>query len=105
LKLPIVKITKAQFLQDRRLRTDGFFVGAGFLKTCALRAPTVFLVRMKSASVQETRLWLTPNAARRFYTRSSIAHGCAFHPCAIDDPRGRLLVRATSQLRSNGGAT
>jgi hypothetical protein len=29
-----------------------------------------------------------------FYTRSSMAHGCAFHPCAIDDPRGRFFVRA-----------
>src|ERR1039457_4836537 len=29
-----------------------------------------------------------------FYTRSPIAHGCAFHPCAIDDPRGRAAVRA-----------
>jgi hypothetical protein len=28
----------------------------------------------------------------------------AFHPCAIDDPRGRLLVRATSQLRNHGDA-
>jgi hypothetical protein len=28
----------------------------------------------------------------------------AFHPCAIDDPRGRLLVRATSQLCNNAGA-
>ncbi len=24
-----------------------------------------------------------------FYTRSPIAHGCVFHPCAIGDPRGR----------------
>src|SRR5450756_671626 len=53
---------------------------------------------MKSASVQKTRLWLTPNAAWGFYTRSSIAHGCAFHPCAIGDPRRRLLVRATTQF-------
>ncbi|MBI5909401.1 MAG: hypothetical protein HY848_05560 [Betaproteobacteria bacterium] len=33
-----------------------FFVRAGFAKTCALRAPTLFLVRMKSASVPKTRL-------------------------------------------------
>ncbi|MEK7438494.1 MAG: hypothetical protein AAB150_16590, partial [Pseudomonadota bacterium] len=32
-----------------------------------------------------------------FHTRSLIAHGCAFHPCAINDPRGRLFVRAKSQ--------
>jgi hypothetical protein len=40
------------------------FVRAGFRKTCALRAPTVFSARMKSASTQKTRLWLTPRAAR-----------------------------------------
>src|SRR5450756_1797242 len=51
---------------------------------------------MKSASVQKTRLWLTPNAAWGFYSRSPIAHGCAFHPCAIGDPRGRAAVRARS---------
>src|SRR5674476_1628068 len=63
---------------------------------CALRAPTVFSVRIKSASVQKTRLWIKARAVRGgFYTRSSIVHGCAFHPCAIDDPRGRFLVRAT----------
>jgi hypothetical protein len=33
-------------------------------------------------------------------SRSSIAHGCAFDPCAIGDPCGRLFVRATSQLRN-----
>jgi hypothetical protein len=33
------------------------------------------------------------------FTRSSIARGYAFHPRAIDDPRGRILVRATSQLQ------
>src|SRR5665647_3445482 len=70
---------------------------------CALRAPTVFSVRMKSTSVQKTRLRLTPNTAWRFYTRSSIARGYAFHPCAIDDPRGRFLVRATAQPYNNAG--
>src|ERR1035437_135976 len=72
---------------------------------CALRAPTVFSVRIKSASVQKTRLWIKARAVRGgFYTRSSIVHGCAFHPCAIDDPRGRFLVRATSQLCNKGDA-
>ena len=32
---------------------------------CALCAPTVFSARMKSVSAQNTRLWLTSNAARR----------------------------------------
>jgi hypothetical protein len=31
-----------------------------------------------------------------FYTRSPIANGWVHHPCAIDDPRGRLFVRAKS---------
>ena len=35
-------------------------------RTCALRAPTVFSVRMKSTSAQKTRLWLTPNRAWGF---------------------------------------
>jgi hypothetical protein len=32
------------------------------------------------------------------FTRSPIARGCAFHPYAIGDPRGRLFVRAKAQL-------
>jgi len=68
------------------------------------RAPTVFSARMKSASAQKTRLWIKPNAVRGFYPRSSMAHGCAFHPCAIDDPRGRFFVRAMSKLCNNGDA-
>src|SRR3970282_2265346 len=36
-------------------------------RTCALRAPTVFSERMKSASVQKTRLLLTPNTAGGFF--------------------------------------
>jgi len=31
-----------------------------------------------------------------FYTRSPMACGCAFHPRASDDPRGRAAVRASS---------
>jgi len=64
---------------------------------CALRAPTLFLVRMKSASVPKTRLWIkTTTAWVCLYPRSSIARGCAFHPCAIEDPRGRDAVRASA---------
>jgi hypothetical protein len=40
---------------------------------------------------QGTRLW--------FSTRSSIARGCAFYPCAIDDPRGRAAVRASAATK------
>ncbi|MFH1044587.1 MAG: hypothetical protein V1796_05965 [Pseudomonadota bacterium] len=89
-------------------------------KPCALRAPTVFSARMKSASAQKTkfqwrlmrearyagtktRFWIKAKAVwGGFYTRSAIAHGCAFHPRAIDDPRGRLLVRAKNR---NSAAT
>jgi len=62
---------------------------------CALRAPTLFSVRMKSASAQKTAFRIKSRTASGcFYPRSPIAHGCAFHPCAIGDPRGRFLVRA-----------
>jgi hypothetical protein len=62
---------------------------------CALRAPTLLLVRMKSVSVPKTRLWIKATTAWVcLYPRSSIPHGCAFHPCAIEDPRGRDAVRA-----------
>jgi hypothetical protein len=54
-----------------------------------MRANHVF-VQIKS-SVQRTWLWVKAKTVQGgFYARSSIAHGCAFHPCAIDDPRGRL---------------
>jgi len=58
------------------------------------RAPTVFSVRMKGASVRKSRLLLKSKTVRGGYTRSSIVRGCAFHPCTIDDPRGRGAVRA-----------
>src|ERR1035437_9544973 len=69
-------------------------------RICALaRANRVFGTDKKT-SVQKTRLWIKARAVwGGFYTRSPIAHGCAFHPCAIGDPRGRLFVRAISQLR------
>jgi hypothetical protein len=63
---------------------------------CALRAPTMFSIRMKSASVWKTRLWLTPNRALGFYPRSPIARGYVFHPRTIGDPRGRDAVRASA---------
>jgi hypothetical protein len=62
---------------------------------CALCAPTAFSVRIK---VIRTENAVTVNSRKGlgFYPRSSIARGCAFHPCAIDDPRGRAAVRASS---------
>jgi hypothetical protein len=88
-----------------------------------LRAPTVFSMRMKSASAWKTRLWIKAGAERVcFHPRSPIAYGrllvraqsairavgppsaqvrspqldvCAMVKNAIDDPRGRFFVRAT----------
>src|ERR1039458_4513780 len=57
----------------------------------------MFLVRMKSASVPKTWLWIKATASWGcLYTRSPIVCGCAFHPRAIGDPRGRGAVRASS---------
>jgi hypothetical protein len=36
------------------IRTDGFTVRADFAKTCALRAPTVFSVRIKGIRTENT---------------------------------------------------
>jgi hypothetical protein len=54
---------------------------------------------MKSVSVQKKRLLTKASMARVcFYPRSSMARGCAFHPRAIDDPRGRAAGRAIAQM-------
>jgi len=71
-------------------------------RICALRAPTVFLVRKRTIRTKNTVMDKATMAWDCFYPRSSIARGCVSHPCAIDDPRGRLLVRATSQLCNSG---
>jgi hypothetical protein len=63
-------------------------------QACALRAPTAISVRIKSIRTEIAVTGKSEDNAS-FYTRSSIAHGWLFHPCAIDDPRGQLLVRAT----------
>jgi hypothetical protein len=54
------------------------------------RAPTLFLVRMKSASVPKTRFWIKAITAWVcFFARSPIAHG-------------RFFVRAQSAIRADG---
>ncbi len=63
---------------------------------CALRAPTMFCVRIDNTSVHKTWLLLTARTVQEFYPRSSLAHGCASYPCASGDPRGRFFVRAKS---------
>jgi len=62
-------------------------------RTCALRAPTVFSARMKSVSAQKTRFWLNLERCGALYKIVDCAR-MDFHPCAIDDPRGRFFVRA-----------
>jgi hypothetical protein len=66
----------------------------------ATRANRVFGTDKKRIRTENT-VMVESRDGLGFHTRSSIAHGCAFHPCAIDDPRGRILVRAISQLREN----
>jgi hypothetical protein len=68
----------------------------------AARANRVFRADEKRIRTENTVIEKT-RTVRGFYTRSLIARGCAFHPCAIKDPRGRLFVRAKSQFCSNNG--
>jgi hypothetical protein len=63
-------------------------------RTCALaRANRVFCADEKRIRAEDTVMDKSKDSAG-FYTKSSIARGCAFHPHAIDDPRGRFFVRA-----------
>jgi len=62
---------------------------------CALRAPTVFGTNKKRIRTENTVLDKNKDSSG-VYTRSPIAGGCAFHPPAIGDPRGRAAVRASS---------
>jgi hypothetical protein len=68
----------------------------------AARANRVFFADEKRIRKENTVMIKTIREAGG-YTRSPIACGCAFHPRAIDDPRGRLLVRATSRNCNSGG--
>jgi hypothetical protein len=63
-----------------------------------LRAPRAnrgFATDEKHIRTKTTVPDKTTRAEACFYPRSPIARGCAFHPCAIDDPRGRAAVRAS----------
>jgi len=57
-------------------------------KTCALRAPTASLVRIKNIRTKDAVL-INGKDGLGFYTRSPISHGWLYHPCEIDDPRGQ----------------
>jgi hypothetical protein len=58
---------------------------------CALRAPTLFSVRIKIIRTENTVMNKT-RTARWLYTRSPNAHGWLFHPCTVGDPRGPPFV-------------
>ena len=67
----------------------------------ALRAPRanrVFYTDEKRIRIENTVMNKSMVGLGGFYTRSSIARGCAFHPCAIGDPRGRAAVRASASV-------
>jgi hypothetical protein len=59
----------------------------------ATRANRVFCADEKRIRAENTVMVNIKRSAGG-YTRSSIAQGCAFHPCAIDDPRRQVFVRA-----------
>jgi hypothetical protein len=61
----------------------------------ALRANHVFYTDEKRIRIENMVMNKNKNSVG-FYTRSSIEHGCACHPCSIEDPRGRDAVRASS---------
>ena len=63
---------------------------------CALRAPTVSSARIKTIRAENTVMDKNKDRAGVLYKIVDCTR-MAIHPCAIDDPRGRLLVRATSQ--------
>jgi len=63
----------------------------------ALRANRVFRTDEKRIRMENTVMYKSKNGLSGFNQRSLIARGCAFHPCAINDPRGRAAVRASAK--------
>jgi hypothetical protein len=63
----------------------------------------MFLVRIKAIRTKNMVMDKNKNSAG-FYPRSLIAHGWVFHPCAINDPRGRFSSAQQAQLCNNEGA-
>src|ERR1035437_10104540 len=62
----------------------------------AARANPVFCTDEKRIRTENTVMYKNKDGLSGFHQRSSIARGCAFHPGAIEDPRGRAAVRASS---------
>jgi hypothetical protein len=73
-------------------------------KTCALRAPTLFCVRIKTIRTQNKVMVKSDKGLELFFYQTADCVRTRFRPCAIGDPRGRIFVRATSQPYNNGGA-
>jgi hypothetical protein len=66
----------------------------------ALRAPRanrVFHTDEKRIRTENTVMYKNKSGLSGFHQKSSIARGCAFYPCAINDPRGRAAVRASAK--------
>src|SRR5450759_3084766 len=58
-------------------------------RICALRAPTVFCVRIKTIRTQNTVMDKSKDSAGVLYKIADCVR-TAFRPCAIGDPRGRF---------------
>jgi hypothetical protein len=72
-------------------------------KTCALRAPTVFLVRIKTIRTKNTVMDKSNNGLGLFLYKIADCVRTAFRPCAIGDPRGRVFrPRNIATLQQRG---
>ena len=69
----------------------------------AARANRVFCADEKRIRTENTVIVNHKGSAGVLYKIVDCARMDSY-PCAINDPRGRLFVRATSQLDDNGGA-
>jgi hypothetical protein len=71
-------------------------------RTCTLRAPTAFSVRIKSIRTENAVLVKSKDGYGLLLSKVADCARMNFHPCAIGDPRERFFVRATSQRCNNG---
>ncbi|HEY5293198.1 MAG TPA: hypothetical protein VIJ43_12895 [Burkholderiales bacterium] len=62
------------------------------------RALTMLLVRIEIIRTKSMVPDKGNNGLGLFLSKIADCARMAFHPCAIDDPRGRFLVRAKSKL-------
>jgi len=59
----------------------------------------MFLVRIETIRTKNMVMDKSNNSLGLFLYKIVDCAWMAFHPCAIDDPRGRLIVRATTLRR------